>query len=328
MNDSYARHSNNSPKSEKSWNSGDTSAANSTSTNTNGMRIDPPPGTTCDICGKQHGCRSALEIHYRSHTKHRPFKCEICDKAFTTRGNMKQHILTHKPEEIQWSAQIEKTTPSQVPSPTRSEIAAASSVDNKKLGGRHQCHVCLKGFSSSSAVQIHLRTHTGDRPFKCPDCGKAFTTKGNLKVHQGTHSNMWSGKPSSPPHQRHMSIDEAEANKMNHHQEQTNPITSPFNPIPPQHANMNNNNLNWNGFSQNALMKATLMGNPALMANYSNLFLPQLPIISANDDAAKPWLWQVTCHICNKECQSPVALELHLKTHQVSESSPTPVPAS
>lgn len=41
--------------------------------------------TTCKICLKTFACQSALEIHYRSHTKERPFKCSICEKAFTTK---------------------------------------------------------------------------------------------------------------------------------------------------------------------------------------------------------------------------------------------------
>ncbi|XP_019540882.4 homeotic protein spalt-major-like [Aedes albopictus] len=52
--------------------------------------------TTCNICFKTFACNSALEIHYRSHTKERPFKCTICDRGFSTKGNMKQHMLTHK----------------------------------------------------------------------------------------------------------------------------------------------------------------------------------------------------------------------------------------
>lgn len=52
---------------------------------------------------------------------------------------------------------------------------------------RHRCKFCGKVFGSDSALQIHIRSHTGERPFKCNICGNRFTTKGNLKVHFQRH---------------------------------------------------------------------------------------------------------------------------------------------
>ncbi|XP_034411876.1 sal-like protein 3 [Cyclopterus lumpus] len=59
--------------------------------------------------------------------------------------------------------------------------SASSSTNIGRL--QHACRFCGKMFSSDSSLQIHLRSHTGERPYQCPVCLSRFTTRGNLKVH-------------------------------------------------------------------------------------------------------------------------------------------------
>lgn len=58
---------------------------------------------------------------------------------------------------------------------------------DKNMMDPNQCVICHRVLSCQSALKMHYRIHTGERPFKCKVCGRAFTTKGNLKTHFGVH---------------------------------------------------------------------------------------------------------------------------------------------
>ncbi|NWH42451.1 ZN211 protein, partial [Agelaius phoeniceus] len=50
-----------------------------------------------------------------------------------------------------------------------------------------RCGDCGKSFSQRPNLLTHRRVHTGERPFPCAQCGKSFSQKANLLAHQRIH---------------------------------------------------------------------------------------------------------------------------------------------
>ncbi|KAJ4369059.1 hypothetical protein N0V83_006142 [Neocucurbitaria cava] len=70
-------------------------------------------------------------------------------------------------------------------------ISTSSQSQFPQSQDRYICSTCNKAFSRPSSLRIHSHSHTGEKPYKCPQsgCGKAFSVRSNMKRHErGCHA--------------------------------------------------------------------------------------------------------------------------------------------
>ena len=142
-------------------------------------------------------CSVYPDISRTKPLSHQPFSSvkEPCELTYSIRERGYESCSPKFYEKLKLDQTIIEQTPlCLVKEPSLTEQVKAQ-VDEfvsspKKQPGLKKCScpVCGRNLARSTTLKIHLRQHSGDRPFKCPLCPKSFAQKSLLTSHRRTHS--------------------------------------------------------------------------------------------------------------------------------------------
>lgn len=174
----------------------------------------------CEFCQKSFLTKQKLDEHKNIHTGEAPIKCSMCDETFRRHSNLVQHRnrhhlnikkkvkdyicfcgeILHSKKKLAWHKEIHDTKPKACTQCSEKFVHMASLTRHMRRAHNErfvpkeersnenvECPIC-KGVYLKSSLEVHIRNHSGHRPFTCVICNKDFTTKWNLKLHKWTHA--------------------------------------------------------------------------------------------------------------------------------------------
>lgn len=101
----------------------------------------------CNFCDKEFLGGNDLRKHVRIHTDERPFECQHCGQRFRQGGCLKNHIASqHGTSET------------------------------------YTCYYCNKTFPIKERLRLHMRLHSGEKPYQCKICSKRFARGGQVSI--------------------------------------------------------------------------------------------------------------------------------------------------